>query len=125
MPNENINRRPHMGRGPGMRGPGEKKAKDFKSAIKRLFKELKSFRILIFIALVLASLGSVMSIVAPNRLSNLTDEISKGLFGTMDMNAITKIAMFLAILYIASAVFTFIESILMTEIANRFNILYG
>ena len=120
MPNENINRRPHMGRGPGMRGAPGEKAKDFKSAIKRLFKELKSFRILIFIALVLASLGSVMSIVAPNRLSNLTDEISKGLFGTMDMNAITKIAMFLAILYIASAVFTFIESILMTEIANRF-----
>ena len=55
------------------------KAKDFKSAIKRLFRELKSFRILICVALLLAVLSSILSILAPNRLSDLTDEISKGL----------------------------------------------
>lgn len=73
-------RAPRGPRGPGgMRGnPGEK-AKDFKSAIKRLFKELRSFRVLIAIALILAALGSVLSILSPNRLSDLTDEISKGL----------------------------------------------
>lgn len=55
------------------------KSKDFKSSILRLLKELKNFRILICIALILAALGSVLSIVAPNRLSDLTDEISLGL----------------------------------------------
>jgi len=55
------------------------KAKDFKSAIKRLLNELKGFRKLIVLALVLASLGSILSIFAPNQLSKLTDEISKGL----------------------------------------------
>ena len=55
------------------------KVKDFKSAIKRLLKELKGFRILIIISLVLACLGAILSISAPNRLSKLTDEISKGL----------------------------------------------
>ena len=66
---------PHMGPG---RGAGEK-AKDFKGAMTRLFRELKAFKVLIIISLTLAALGSVLSILAPNKLSKLTDEISKGL----------------------------------------------
>ena len=55
------------------------KAKDFKGAIARLFKELSGFKILIFISLILASLGSILSIFAPDKLSDLTNTISEGL----------------------------------------------
>lgn len=65
--------------GPGMRGGTGEKAKNFKGAMIRLFQELSGFKVLITIALVLAALGSVLSISAPDRLSELTDEISKGL----------------------------------------------
>ena len=105
-----------MGRG----GDPTDKAKDFKGAMKRLFSELKPFKILIFIAIVLAILGSIMSIIAPNKLSDLTDKISEGLFGTMDMDGVKKLAITLASLYIASALFTFIQSIAMTDVANKF-----
>ena len=177
-----------MGRG----GDPTDKAKDFKGAMKRLFSELKPFKILIFIAIVLAILGSIMSIIAPNKLSDLTDKISEGLVvnkdnmqilaekvqqnfmtqnmqeieidGTkiniedqtkfmeimssmdenssatdlyskldempesiktvvepkMDMDGVKKIAITLASLYIASALFTFIQSIAMTDVANKF-----
>lgn len=74
MPKDNKPQRPM---GPGM-GSGEK-AKDFGKAIKRLFKELNIYKVLIFIAFTLAVLGSILSILAPNRLSDLTDEITKGL----------------------------------------------
>ena len=107
-------------RGPGSKMNPAEKAKDFKGAIKRLFKELKSFKVLIFIALILALSGSILSILAPNRLSDMTDEIQKGLMGVMDMNAITKIAILLATLYILSALFEFIESIIMTDVSNKF-----
>ena len=63
----------------GRKGNPTDKAKDFKGAMKRLFSELKPFRILVYIALILAVLGSIMSIIAPNKLSTLTDEISEGL----------------------------------------------
>ena len=79
--NEKMSRPPRKfaGRGPmGGGAPGEK-ANDFKSAIKRLFSELNRFKVLIVISLVLAALSSILSIVAPNKLSDLTDEISKGL----------------------------------------------
>jgi len=59
-------------------------AKDFKSAIKRLFRELKGFHALILIALILAALSSILSIVAPDHLSELTDTISNGLVINQD-----------------------------------------
>ena len=55
------------------------KAKDFKGAIKRLLKELSGFKKLVIISLILAALGAILTIVTPNILSDLTDEISKGL----------------------------------------------
>ena len=122
-------RRGPMG-GPGM-GPGAgEKAKDFKSAVKRLVKELGKFKILIIIALILAIAGAVLSISAPDRLSKLTDEIQAGIIPKMEngqiimpemnMDAIKSIAISLVILYLFSAICTFIQSICMTEVANNF-----
>ena len=106
--------------GPGGGPAPAEKAKDFKSAIKRLFKELNIFKIAIVISFILAILSSILSIMAPNKLADLTDEISKGLMGMMDLDAVKAIAIFLAIIYIASALFNFIQSIIMTEVANIF-----
>lgn len=104
----------------GSRPP--EKAKNFKVAMKRLFSELKSFKALIYMALILAILGSIMSIMAPNKLSGLTDKIAEGLVPPffMDIEAIKKIAITIACLYIASALFTFIQSISMTVVSNNF-----
>lgn len=103
----------------GGRGPVEK-PKNFKNAIKRLFKELSVFKVLIIISLILALAGSIISIMAPDKLKDLTDEIQKGLMAPMDMEAIKTIAITLAIMYIVSAIFEFIQSIAMTDVANNF-----
>ena len=55
------------------------KAKNFSESLKRLLKELKSFKIIIIISIILAIFGSIFSIIAPKRLAKLVDEISKGL----------------------------------------------
>lgn len=55
------------------------KPKDFMGSIKKLMKSLSSFKVLIFIALVLAALSSILSLIAPNKLSDLTDEITNGI----------------------------------------------
>ena len=72
------------------RGPQNETAKDFGGSMKRLFKELKTYQKAIFLALILAALGSILSLFAPNKLSNLTDEIQKGLI--INQNNMTKIA---------------------------------
>ena len=70
--------------GPGARMNAPEKAKDFKGAIKRLVKELDKYKVLVIVAFVLAILGSVISILAPDKLSELTDKISEGLVINQD-----------------------------------------
>ena len=139
------------------------KAKDFKGATKRLFNELGKYRILIVISVILALLGAVLSISAPNKLSEMTDEISKGLMinteniseedqlkyiqiistaenkqdlyciydelpesikkiiePKMNMENIKRIGIILVAIYICSAVFNYIQSIIMTNVSNKF-----
>ncbi len=73
------------------RGNPDMKAKNFKLAIKRLLKELKSFNILIIISLLLASFSAVLSISAPDKISKLTDKISEGLvINTKNMEKVIK-----------------------------------
>ena len=64
--------------GPGGRGPGEK-PKDFKKALTKLNKYLKPYRNLIVIAVILSALSSVLSIIGPNKIKDLTNEIQQGL----------------------------------------------
>ena len=82
------NNRPR--RGPGSGPAPAEKANNFSSAIKRLFSELKRFHLLIIISLILAAISSILSIIAPDKLSSLTDVISEGLvINTKNMEEIT------------------------------------
>ena len=76
MHNDNNKKR----QGPPGKGmnPSEK-PKDIKKAAEKLTNSLSSFKVLIIIALVLAAVSSILSLISPNKLSDLTDEISKGL----------------------------------------------
>ena len=74
---EKIETRPRRApHGPG--APGEK-PKDFRNTIKKLVKSLHKYNILIFVSIILAIFGAVFSIVGPNKIRDITDEISKGL----------------------------------------------
>ena len=84
--------------GPGREiAPGEK-SKDFKKAMMNLIKYCKPFLVFIIIAIVLASVSSICYIMGPNYLSDITDEITKGLMGTMNLDKIKNIALFLVII---------------------------
>ena len=65
-------------RGPMGRGVPEK-PKNFGVAITKLTSSLKNFKVQIFLSIILAGLSAVLALSSPNRLSTLTDEISKGL----------------------------------------------
>ena len=77
-------RRGPIGGGPIGGGAPAEKSKDFKSAVKRLVKEISHFKVFIIIALILAVASSVLSILAPNKLSEITDTISEGLVVNQD-----------------------------------------
>ena len=55
------------------------KSKNFKGSMKRLFLSLNRWRYLLIIALILAAVSSILSIISPNILSDLTDTITEGM----------------------------------------------
>ena len=183
---ENRNNPPRKG---PRRGPVFEKPKNFSMALKRLLKELGKFRVLILISILLAGISALLSIITPNRLSSLTDEIAKGLVVNtdnikvlsekimsntvyndievdgikityseqmefvnlyskynedsdkskiyedlnnlpasikkviephMNYNLIKEIALILVIIYVVSALFNYLEQIIMTTVSNNF-----
>ena len=83
------------------------KPKDLKTAVKKLVHYLNKLLPLVIVALVLSCFSSVLSIIGPNRLSDLTNEITNGLITGMNFDTINSIALFLLIIYLVSALFDF------------------
>ena len=55
------------------------KSKDFKNSAIKLIKSLKKYYLAISVGLVLAMISSILGIITPNKLSNVTDYITEGL----------------------------------------------
>ena len=103
----------------GLGSVGEK-PKNFKITIQKQMKYMHKYMIPTIIALVLASLGAMTSIVAPNKLSDLTNTIVAGFRAGIDMDKVKSIAITLLILYAIGLVLNYLQGFIMTTIANRF-----
>ena len=108
-------RGPH-GHGPAMRG---EKADDFRLAWRRLFHYMDRYRAPFIAALVIACVGTVLTLAGPNLISDVTDLIQEGLYGPMDLDGVVSICLILVALYALSAVLTFVQQYIMTTISQR------
>ena len=97
------------------------KPKNFSESIKKLFNKLQDFKISMLGAILLALFSSILTIIGPNRISDMTDEIAKGLLGPIDMDKIRTIAIFLGVIFALSAIFNFIQSFIMATVSNKFS----
>ncbi len=124
MSNPKTQRRGPMGHGPGAMGAGEK-AKDFKGTMKTLLSYLGKYRFAIILVVVFAIGSAAFSIIGPKLLGNATTEIFEGLIGKItgqggiDFGVIGSTLIFLLFLYAVSAIFSFIQGILMTNVSQK------
>ena len=74
-------------------------------------------------AVVLAMIGSISSIIGPDRLGDMTDKITEGLMSPdgIDLEGISQIAMTLVVIYVLGAIFTYIQTFLMATIIQNFS----
>ena len=112
-------RRPRGPMGGGhMRMSGEK-PKDFKASIKSLAVYCKRYVIPILIAVILSCASSILAILGPDRLKEITNEITRGLMTGIDVDKIKKIANILIVFYASSFVFNYLQSFIMTTVTNK------
>ena len=84
--------------------------------MKKVFGYMKNKIPLVIFALVLAALGAVLTIIGPDKIGEMTDIMKEGLTGKMDMAAIGRIGITLLIIYLASALFTFVMHYIMASV---------
>ncbi len=112
----NNNRKPGGHRGPGGMGrPGEK-PKDFKKTWGKLLSYCKKYLPWVAVASTLAMVGSILSLIGPNKIRDMTNLITEGLFTGIDMVGIKEIAFLLVFLYGCSAIFSYIQSFIMSTV---------
>lgn len=116
-------RGPMGGPGRGMI-PGEK-SKDFKNSIEKLVRYLGRYWYAIVAVMIFAAVSTVFSVAGPKVMARATNALVEGLgkkiagTGSIDFTYIAKVLLFTLGLYICSAVFSFIQGMIMTGITQK------
>ena len=90
-----------------------------KGGLSALVRFCKPYFPAIAVALVCAVGGTIFTIIGPDKLSELTDVISAGLMGGIDMAAVTRIAATLAVMYGLSFLLSVLQGQLMTGVTQK------
>ena len=89
------------------------------SAVPRLIDYMRSSLPAILAALLLAALSAVMTIIGPDKIGQIATLMSEGLRTGIDLPAIARIGIFLAVLYLLSALFGFLQHYIMAVITLK------
>ena len=101
------------------------KAKDFKGTVKKLWRYLSKYKIALIIVMLFTIASTIFSVVGPKILGNATTELFNGVISKytggagINFTKIGKILLFLLALYICSAIFSYIQGIIMTNISQK------
>ena len=110
---------PPMRRGPPMRGPHET-PKEFINSWKKLIAYLNKYKKAVLLAIVLSVISTVITLIGPDKLKEMTDLIQVGLTGApIDLDAIGRIAIFLLTIYIIGAILNLIQGYVMGTVSQR------
>ena len=105
-----------------MHGPGggmgaiEKSKRGIRGIFRELFTYSSKLKVPMAIALLLAAVGAVLTIIGPNQLADITNLISDGLMTGIDLAAVGKIGVRLLIIYGVSGLCSYIMHFIMATI---------
>ena len=93
-----------------------------KGNLGKLFKAMKPYSIWICFAFLFTAVSVVISVIAPQWLSKLTDEITEhAALRNIDMKAILNIAIVLIVFYSTNALLHFGSNFIMTTVGQRYS----
>lgn len=87
---------------------------------RRMAPYVKGYGFAFIIAIILSALSSIVTIYGPNQIKEITNTITKGLQGSIDLDKVASIAGLLAILYVCGAIANYVSGFIITTIIQRF-----
>lgn len=88
-------------------------------ALKKVFKYMKKSIPAVIVALVLAVVSAILTIIGPDKIGEMTNYMQEGLSGEINMKAITKIGISLVVIYAIGAICSFVVHFVMATITLR------
>lgn len=82
---------------------------------------LKGFQLPLLVAFVGAAVSSIITVYGPDKLKEITNLITEGMRSQIDLQAISNIALFLAILYAAGALLNYVQSFIISSVIQHFS----
>nr|WP_235850329.1 ABC transporter ATP-binding protein [Niallia circulans] len=89
------------------------------SSLKQLVIYCKAYFPIIIFALILAMTAAIFSIIGPDQLSKMTDYITAGLMGDIDLDAVYDVAILLVFLYGLGFIFNYVQGYIMATVTQR------
>lgn len=96
------------------------KTKQDSSLWRQLSPYLKGFHLFFLVAILFSIVSSIITVIGPDKLKEITDTITKGMGGAIDIDKITSIALTLAILYGVGALVSYSSSFIISTMIQRF-----
>lgn len=102
------------------------KPKDFTTSLKRLISSLKPYKAKIMVVFMFSILSTLFTIVGPKVLGNATTELYNGVIaklnntGSINFNKLYTILITLLILYIISAIFNYVQGVVVSKISAKY-----
>lgn len=104
---------------PPVRPNGKAGAKDTKKTLLKLKNYSQKYTIYAIIAIVLSFFTTIATLIGPSKLSIITDEILAGINGTINLEYITEIAIFLGIIFIISSICGYYQNFMMSNVTQK------
>jgi ATP-binding cassette subfamily B protein len=92
---------------------------DPKGALNDLSAYMRKSLGVVILALVLAALSAVLTIIGPDQVGKIATIMSDGLLGGIDLAAIARVGILLAVIYGLSALFGFIQHYIMASVTLK------
>ena len=105
--------------GPGGRMAGGERAKDFQGTLMRLANYCRAWLPAVIAAMAIAMAGSILNLIGPGRLAEMTRIITEGLMTGIDVEAVIRIALLLVVLYGLGWLFSIIQGQIMATMTQR------
>ena len=116
----------------GPMGPGPaiaEKPKDFKKALGKLYGFIKPFIVPIIVALLFAVAGTVLNLIGPNKLGDLTNLIQNSfayvketgvwILTDIDLQEVTSVCIFLVVIYSAGLLCSYPQGVIMATVTQK------
>lgn len=93
--------------------------KQLSGSLKELFLYCRRYLPAILVSLILGGAGAIISVIGPDKIADMVEVIEEGLGGTIHLQRIGQMGLFLVVLYGFGWIFSYVQNFILTTVTQR------